>query len=106
MFVINVFWQKIGQYIEGMMPCKSDYYYSNTFGFYEFAEKVSLFLSIAKNAKLSFPASILAFKIETLLVRLLDANSGIQVTDQDEAVKAALEIEEAVDALFKLLHSS
>lgn len=78
-------------------------YYKDVFGYYDFAEKVTLFLGMAKRASPQFPGQILICKIETLLFQLLDVNSSVEVKDQEEAVKLALEIEDALEALFDLL---
>lgn len=78
-------------------------YYKDVFGYYDFAEKVTLFLSMAKRASPQFPGLTLICKIETLLFQLLDANSRVEVKDHEEAVKLALEIEDALEALFDLL---
>ena len=85
-----------------MITAKQNYYI-DVFGYYDFAEKVTLFLSIAKRASPQFPGQSLICKIETLLFQLLDVNSRLEVKDHEEAVKLALEIEDALEALFDLL---
>ena len=74
-------------------------YYYDVFGFYDFAEKVQLFLDVFKETEIRFPGQILIYKIENLLFQLLDANSGVEIKDQEKAIKIVLDIEEALVAL-------
>lgn len=85
------------------MKISNQTYYYNVFGFYDFAEKVNLFLDATKKTEPRFPGPILISKIETLLFQLLDANSRVESKDQETVIKIVLEIEEALEALVSIL---